>query len=167
MSRPALASPFVDHDIYDVITSSLAVHEDDRGLLVEAFREDDLSLFAAPDLRPRMSYLSVTHKDVVRGPHEHLVQHDVFVFFRSAFSLFLWDNRPTSTTFKCRRKIVIEPTEAMRVSVPPGVVHAYRAEQEHALVMNYPSSLYAGWKRKGPVDEIRHEADPASPFQLW
>ena len=52
------------------------------------------------------------------------------------------------------------------VFVPPGVVHAYRnVGTEEAFVMNFPDKLYAGWGRKEPVDEIRHE-DFDSKFKL-
>jgi dTDP-4-dehydrorhamnose 3,5-epimerase len=47
------------------------------------------------------------------------------------------------------------------------VVHAYRnVGGEPGLVFNCPDRLYKGPGRKEPVDEIRHEDDPASPFQL-
>jgi dTDP-4-dehydrorhamnose 3,5-epimerase len=50
--------------------------------------------------------------------------------------------------------------------VPPGVVHAYRnIGDTDAFVLNFPDALYAGWGRKEPVDEIRHE-DQDSEFQL-
>ena len=46
----------------------------------------------------------------------------------------------------------------MTVLVPPGVVHAYRnVSEENGLVFNVPNRLYAGWGKKEPVDEIRHE----------
>ena len=35
-----------------------------------------------------------------------------------------------------------------------------------AFVLNFPDTLYAGRGKKEPVDEIRHESDPDSPFKL-
>jgi dTDP-4-dehydrorhamnose 3,5-epimerase len=53
------------------------------------------------------------------------------------------------------------------VVVPPGIVHAYRNSGDHeGMVFNFPDRLYAGWGRKEKVDEVRHEDDPGSPFQV-
>jgi dTDP-4-dehydrorhamnose 3,5-epimerase len=53
------------------------------------------------------------------------------------------------------------------VLIPPGVVHAYKNVSEvPGLVVNFPNRLYAGEGRKGPVDEIRYEDRPGSPFVL-
>ncbi|HLK59867.1 MAG TPA: dTDP-4-dehydrorhamnose 3,5-epimerase, partial [Chthonomonadaceae bacterium] len=50
--------------------------------------------------------------------------------------------------------------------VPPGVVHAYRnVGEQDAFVLNFPDRLYAGWGKKEPVDEIRHEEND-SEFKL-
>jgi len=47
------------------------------------------------------------------------------------------------------------------------VVHAYKnVGSVEGLVFNAPDRLYAGEGRSGPVDEIRHENDPASPFTV-
>ena len=44
--------------------------------------------------------------------------------------------------------------------------HAYRNVGEtDATVLNFPDRLYAGWGKKEPVDEIRHE-EIDSEFQL-
>lgn len=51
------------------------------------------------------------------------------------------------------------------VLVPPGVVHAYRnVGSEAGYVVNIPDTLYAGAGRREPVDEIRHERDPQTPY---
>jgi dTDP-4-dehydrorhamnose 3,5-epimerase len=53
------------------------------------------------------------------------------------------------------------------VTVPPGVVHAYKnVGDADAFVLNFPNRLYAGWGKKEPVDEIRHEEDSDSRFLL-
>jgi dTDP-4-dehydrorhamnose 3,5-epimerase len=53
------------------------------------------------------------------------------------------------------------------VIVPPGVVHAYRnVGDRDAFVLNFPDQLYAGWGKKEPVDEIRHEDAEDSRFRL-
>jgi dTDP-4-dehydrorhamnose 3,5-epimerase len=53
------------------------------------------------------------------------------------------------------------------VLVPPGIVHAYKnVSPVPGLVFNAPNQLYAGWAKQEPVDEIRHEDLPDSPFVL-
>ena len=51
--------------------------------------------------------------------------------------------------------------------VPKGVVHAYKNIGGcDGMVFNAPNRLYAGRGRTEPVDEIRHETDPNSPFKI-
>jgi dTDP-4-dehydrorhamnose 3,5-epimerase len=55
----------------------------------------------------------------------------------------------------------------MLLVIPAGVVHAYQnVGTELGLVYNFPNRLYKGPGRAEPVDEIRHEADPESPYRL-
>jgi len=83
------------------------------------------------------------------------------------FYLYLWDNRPESPTYLCHEVAIVGGDRPMTVLVPPGVVHAYRNVSAVAgLVINGPNRLYRGEGRVDPVDEIRHEDDPKSVFQL-
>ena len=51
--------------------------------------------------------------------------------------------------------------------IPPGVVHAYQnVDDMPGLLLNFPNQLYRGPQRQEPVDEIRHEEDPFSPFKV-
>ena len=46
-----------------------------------------------------MAYVSVTKPGVIRGPHEHVNQTDMFVFVGPGeFELHLWDRRESSPT---------------------------------------------------------------------
>jgi dTDP-4-dehydrorhamnose 3,5-epimerase len=149
-------------DIEGVVVKRLERHEDGRGWLAELFRTDEL----AEAFRPVMAYASVTEPGQGRGPHEHVDQADLFCFVsQSAFRLYLWDNRPDSASYRQRMRIDIPPDEPMSVLVPAGVVHAYRnVGDTDGLVFNAPNRLYRGRGRSEPVDEIRHEDDPDSPF---
>ncbi len=142
-----------------VIIKQLDVFEDQRGWLVEIFREDDMAF------RPVMSYVSMTEPGIVRGPHEHHEQTDFFCFLGS-FKLYLWDNRKESKTYM--EKMVLDTTENPFVAVvPPRIVHAYKnIGQEDALVINLPDRLYRGKKKEFPVDEVRYEDNPDSPFRI-
>lgn len=151
-----------DGAISDVIIRSLAGHGDSRGWLCEFFRMDELN----DENYPRMAYVSETLPGVVRGPHEHVEQSDLFAFVGPGdFQLYLWDNRPQSSTYLARRTLLVGETNPVRVVVPPGVVHAYKnVGDAPAWVFNAPNRLYAGPGKTESVDEIRHEDNPDSIF---
>jgi dTDP-4-dehydrorhamnose 3,5-epimerase len=151
-------------DIEGVIIRRLSKHTDDRGWLSELFRGDEL-----PDeLYPAMGYVSATGPGVVRGPHEHQHQSDLFCFLgTSAFRLYLWDNRKGATHYRERVTADIRTDEIVSVIVPPGVVHAYKnTGGSEGLIVNFPNRLYAGEGKRSEVDEIRYENDPDSPFVI-
>jgi dTDP-4-dehydrorhamnose 3,5-epimerase len=137
----------------------LTLFEDGRGWLTEIQRDDESGL------SPVMSYLSLTKPGLVRGPHEHVEQTDYFCFIGS-FRLYLWDNRKGSPTY--RQYKVLDTSGVPTVAVvPPGIVHAYKnIANEDGLVINMPDRLYRGKGKKEPVDEIRYENDPSSPFRI-
>ena len=138
--------------------------EDARGWLIELYRQDELS----PAVQPAMAYVSQTLPGVVRGPHEHGEQTDCLAFVGPGdFKLYLWDARPDSPTSGNRQTLLVGESNRQLVLVPPGVVHAYKNVSLVAgLVFNAPNRLYRGEGRKEPVDDIRHEDRPGSPFVL-
>lgn len=155
---------FRDGDIDGVTVEALSRLSDDRGWLVELFRDDRI-----PEAeQPVMAYVSETLPGVVRGPHEHREQTDIFAFIGPGdFKLYLWDTRPESPTRGNRRVLVVGESNCTSVRIPPGVVHAYaNVSDRPGLVFNSPNRLYAGKGRKGPVDEIRYESLPGSPYQM-
>ena len=150
---------YVDGEIEGVVIRALKFFHDQRGWLIETFRHDELD----KDRWPTMMYVSSTLPGVARGPHEHVDQTDGFAFIGpSDFRLYMWDSRPDSKTRGHRTIITVGASNPTSVWIPPGVVHAYRNVGEvPGLVFNAPNRLYAGWGKKEPVDEIRHEdADP-------
>ena len=143
-----------------VLVKSLKRFTDPRGWLIELYRDDDLP----EGFKPVMGYLSLTHPGVARGPHEHRDQSDGFVFLSGMFRITLWDNRPGNA--RTKEVLTAGVGNPIFLVVPPGVVHAYEnIGAEDALVLNFPDRLYAGWVKKEPVDEIRHE-DIDSEFKL-
>ncbi len=137
---------------------------DERGWLSELFRDDEIGAKA----RPAMCYASVTRPGVTRGPHEHVDQTDYFCFLGpSNFLVVLWDNRSSSPTFGHRMRMVVGEDDPTVVIVPEGVVHGYRnVGGKDGLVTNLPNRLFMGPNRKEPIDELRHESDPDSPFHM-
>ena len=115
-----------------------------------------------------MAYISLTEPGVARGPHEHVDQADYFCFLGpSNFKVYLWDARSWSPTYLAFQSDVVGADKHMALIVPPGVVHAYKnVGTEPGWVFNSPNRLYQGPGRRNPVDEIRHEGDANSPFQM-
>jgi dTDP-4-dehydrorhamnose 3,5-epimerase len=136
---------------------------DERGWLAETFRHDEME----KRYYPTMAYTSLTLPNVVRGPHEHVDQSDLFLFIGPGnFKMWMWDNRKESPSFMNKMVLFGGEDHPMRVLVPPGVVHAYRnVSHTPAIVHNYPNQLFMGEGKKSPIDEIRHEDDPHTIFQ--
>ncbi len=155
---------FTTGPIDGVIWKPLKKYHDSRGWLCELYRDDEI-----PDeFRPVMAYISMSSAGIARGPHEHRDQADCFCFIGpSNFKVYLWDNRPQSPTYKHKQADVVGVDKPMLLIIPPGVAHAYRNVGDgDGIVFNCPNQLYKGKGRKEPVDEIRHEDDRESAFQL-
>jgi dTDP-4-dehydrorhamnose 3,5-epimerase len=150
--------------IEGVQVTALRKFIDERGWLAELFRHDELS----PEFHPAMAYISVTLPGVLRGPHEHVGQADLFAWVGPGdFKVTLWDNRASSPTFRHRMELFMGANNPGSVIVPKGVVHCYRCiSVEPGWVFNAPNQLFAGEGKKSPVDEIRHEDDPSNRFVL-
>ena len=155
---------FTDGTIHDVIVRDLARYSDHRGWLIELYRHDELD----KTHYPVMAYVSLTYPGVTRGPHEHRGQTDLFGFVGpSTFEVYLWDTREHSPSRGIRQIVIAGEEQPRMVIIPPGVVHAYRNVGDRpGYVFNAPNRLYRGWGKKEPVDEIRHEDRPDSPFRL-
>ena len=163
-ARSVVDLHFRHGEIDDVLFLPLECYEDHRGWLIELFRNDELP----SEVRPVMGYVSQTLPGVARGPHEHVEQTDYFGFFGPGdFKLYLWDSRDESATFGHRQVVTVGQSDMQAVIIPPGVVHAYKNISEGpGLVFNAPNCLYAGEGKRHPVDAIRHEDDPDSPYIL-
>ena len=81
--------------IEGVIIKKLNKYSDERGWLMEVYREDD------DNYQPAMSYISVTKPGVVRGPHEHVHQADCFVFPGPGTFELHWGQVLASESFGC------------------------------------------------------------------
>lgn len=147
-----------------VIWRPLKRYRDPRGWLCELFRHDEMP----PEFHPVMAYISMTEPGVARGPHEHVDQADYFCFIGpSNFKMYLWDNRPSSPSYRTKQTEIVGEDNPMALVVPVGVVHAYKnVGTTHGIVVNCPNRLYKGHGRSQPVDEVRHEDDPKTVFRL-
>lgn len=161
-TRPA--AKYVTGPIEGVDIRPIRRFGDPRGWLSEIFREDELDR----EVHPVMAYVSATKAGVVRGPHEHVDQTDYFAFVGpSTFEIHLWDSRPDSPTYGNYWCCQAGEESPAAMIIPPGVVHAYRnVGTRDGWVFNAPNRLYAGPGKREPVDEIRHELDEHSPYQV-
>jgi dTDP-4-dehydrorhamnose 3,5-epimerase len=155
---------FRDGPIDGVTFRPLAPHKDQRGWLIELYREDELPA----GQHPVMAYVSETLPGVARGPHEHVDQTDYFAFLGPGeFVLYLWDARTASPTHGRCMRVAAGESSPQCVAVPPGVVHAYKnVGHTSGWVFNAPNRLYAGPGKREPVDEIRHEDKTESVYRL-
>lgn len=146
--------------ISGVIIKKLNKYTDERGYLIEIFRQDE------NPIKPLMSYLSVTKPGISRGPHEHSKQSDFFIFpGPGSFYLYLWDRRKNSNTKGEHLKIEVGENNPCSVIVPPGVVHGYKCiSKNEAFSINLPDKLYKGENKKEEVDEIRWEEEIDNPY---
>jgi len=153
-----------DGKIEGLTLRPLKFYNDERGWLVELFREDEVE----KPIMPAMSYISMTKPGMSRGPHEHVDQTDYFAFIGPGTYLFtVWDNRKESPTYNHRTSIIVGESNPTIAIIPPGVVHGYaNIGANEGIVYNAPNRLYAGWEKKERVDEIRHEDDPRNPFVI-
>ncbi len=146
--------------IEGVIIKKLNKYDDDRGYLMEIYRSDE------SQIKPEMSYISLTKPQVSRGPHEHVFQSDFFIFPGPGdFCLYLWDRRQNSKTNGEQLKIEVGEKNPCSVIVPPGVVHAYKCISNiSAFSINLPDKLYKGQNKQNEVDEIRWEEKNDNPY---
>jgi len=148
----------INSKIRGVVSWDVEKISDDRGWLLELFREDCLE----DHHKPIMAYVSATFPGVKRGPHEHKCQTDLFVFLGPGdFELVLWGNREIAD----KETHIVGEFNPCAVIVPPGVVHGYKnISDKVAISFNAPNKLYAGPGKRYPVDEIRHENREGSKF---
>ena len=146
-----------------VRVEALPVFKDARGSLHELFRLDEIPA----GFKPVMACSSWSHPGLTRGPHQHVAQDDYFTFAGpSEFQVFLLDDRPGAPGAARGWFIQTGEQAPARIYVPRGVVHAYRnVGSSSGLVVTVTSLLFRGEKRRDPVDEIRHELDPQSPYR--
>ena len=156
---------FTKGKIKDVVVYPLKKFVDERGWLTELFRHDEIDA----EFYPAMAYISVTEPNVQRGPHEHVDQADLFCFIGTGnFKMRMWDNRADSPTYNYTMTLFVGADNPQAIIVPKGVVHAYKnySTIEKGVVINCPNRLFMGEGKKDEIDEIRHEDDPNTIYQI-
>lgn len=119
---------------------NLQVNVDERGHLVEIFREDwDLY-----DPVPAMSYFSVSYPGVVRAWHRHnRGQIDHFVCPSGRIKVGVYDDREGSSTQGEVDEFVIGEDNQRAVRIPGDCWHGFKVVgNERATLVNFPTNLY-------------------------
>jgi len=143
-----------------VIVREIKKYLDPRGMVGEIFRIDsDINHDAT------MCYISETEPFVLRGPHEHHDQSDVFITWgddnRMIYQLY---NKKTNEM----KYFITEPNKIYSVTVRPGIVHSYRNVSTNKIkTLNFPDKLYKGFNKKEIIDEIRHEDIVIPTRNIW
>jgi dTDP-4-dehydrorhamnose 3,5-epimerase len=121
-----------------VKVKELAVHPDERGLLMEMLRSDD------PDFqRFGQVYVTMVYPGVVKAWHYHKKQTDHFVCVGGMAKVVLHDTREDSPTRGETNEFVIGWQRQRMIVIPPDVYHGFTAVgTEPASIVNIPTELY-------------------------
>ncbi len=118
----------------------LHVNTDERGHLVELFR-DDWELY---DPEPAMSYYSMTYPGITRAWHRHNHgQVDHFVCPKGRIKVGIYDDRKNSPTKGEVNSFIIGEHNQKVIRIPGDCWHGFKAiGDEPVFLINMPTKLY-------------------------
>lgn len=124
--------------IEGVVVKPLKVIPDERGWLMEIFRDDD------PFFRKfGQAYLTVVYPGVVKGWHYHKVQDDHFCVVKGMSKVVLYDRRDDSKTKGEVNEFFMGEKNPILLLIPHGVLHGMKGVGvEPALLLNVPTEHY-------------------------
>jgi dTDP-4-dehydrorhamnose 3,5-epimerase len=126
--------------IEGVNVRELQVNSDERGHLVEMFRED----WELYDSNPAMSYYSMSYPGIIRAWHRHLEgQTDHFVCPKGRIKVGIYDERTDSATEGELNTFVIGEHNQNAIRIPGDCWHGFKVlGDKSALLVNFPTKLY-------------------------
>lgn len=144
-----------------VVIRELKKYTDERGMVAEIFRTDSDLNFDS-----KMCYISDTNPLVLRGPHEHKDQKDVFISWGDNARMIYQMYNPAEPQEV--KYFVTEPNKIYSVTVERGIIHSYRNISATPIkTLNFPDQLYKGLDKKSEIDEIRHEDKITPTHNIW
>ena len=112
-----------------VMVHRLTAHIDGRGSVTEIFR-------SSWGVMAMHQWTALTlGKRVVRGPSVHRRHSDAVITLAGVLQIGLRDLREQSPAFRRAFQLTLSGSQPMLVLIPPGVMHAFYAATEPALVM--------------------------------
>ncbi|RLA02812.1 MAG: hypothetical protein DRQ47_06280 [Gammaproteobacteria bacterium] len=108
----------------------LTKNTDDRGSLVELFREEWLGADVAPI---QWNYVS-SKPNVLRGIHVHHTHYDYLYMAEGTMQLALVESRRKSTHFGRTALIELSANLPVGIIIPPGVAHGFYFPEEAVLI---------------------------------
>ncbi len=124
--------------IEGVRIARLKVIPDERGRLMELFRDDDETFE-----RFGQAYMTSTLPGVVKAWHYHREQTDNMACVHGMVKVVLCDWRPESPSYRQVLELFIGEHNPVRVRIPPLVLHGWKCTSPYeALVVNLPSRHY-------------------------
>ena len=126
--------------IHDLEVRDIEVNVDERGHLVEVFRND----WNEYNISPEMSYYSMTYPGIIRAWHRHLEgQIDHFVCPEGRIKVGVYDDRVDSRTQGELNTFVIGEHNQQVIRIPGECWHGFKVVgNEQALLLNFPTNLY-------------------------
>jgi dTDP-4-dehydrorhamnose 3,5-epimerase len=118
----------------------LQVNTDERGHLVEMYRED----WDTYNSDPVMSYYSMTYSGIVRAWHRHHEEQvDHFVCPKGRIKIGVYDERDDSPTEGELNTFIIGEHDQKAVRIPGNCWHGFKTVgDEPAFLVNFPTNLY-------------------------
>ena len=105
------------------------------------------------------AYYFTVRPGKVKGWGVHELHEDRYFILTGEIELVLYDDRPTSSTYKCLSKIFLTDQKRQAINIPAGVYHAsHNIGLVDALLANFPTRLY---DRENP-DKFRLSTDNAT-----
>ncbi len=143
--------------IEGVVVKQLKVIPDERGYLMEIFRDDD------PFFRKfGQAYMTVVYPGVVKGWHYHKVQDDHFCVVKGMSKVVLYDLRDSSKTKGEVNEFFMGEKNPTLLLIPHGVLHGMKGVGvEPALLLNIPTEHY---DYKEPDEYRVHPHDNDIPY---
>ena len=121
--------------IEGVHLKKLAVHSDDRGILMEVLREED------PGFAPiKQTTYTESYPGVIKAFHWHRRQVDIWFVASGMAQVVLYDLRPESPTYRDTNALIMGERSPALLSIPSGVAHGYRVLGNRPVGLFYHTS---------------------------
>lgn len=118
--------------IQDVCVIDLKKIPDERGTIFHMLRVTDPHFEKFGEI-----YFATAYPGIIKGWHEHTRQTQNYAVIQGMAKLVLYDNRPSSATYKELMEIFIGEDRYQLVRIPPGVINGWKAiGTERVLLAN-------------------------------